>query len=309
VSGPWTPDALEAARKEIVRRHGPWTAYNLDLGHGITTFGRADHGAPEQNIARIAQLVVDNVRKPLTQSRILDLGAYEGGFAVELAAAGAEVVVVEGRDHHVAKIEFVRDVRELDRLDVRLADVRDLAQLDLGRFDVVLCLGILYHLQARDCFRLVEQIRGCCDELAVIETQISTKPAREIWHGGNQYWGRESVEDQSLPGAAIGNSTSFWMTKPSLLNLLSDAGFTSVTEAHVPAVPAIGRFCDHLTLLARPGSPWTPRALPPEEPLGRRHPERPETVTHPEQSPRWLSPRRRAAQRAAIAGIFRAPGT
>ena len=48
--------------------------------------------------------------------------------------------------------------------------------------------------------------------------------------------------------ASLDNETSFWMTKPSLLNLLRDVGFTTVCEVFRPA--SFFDFSDRLTLAA-----------------------------------------------------------
>jgi hypothetical protein len=47
------------------------------------------------------------------------------------------------------------------------------------------------------------------------------------------------------------NPKSFWLTKPSLNNLLSRVGFTSVYECHNP--PEIDKPADRLTLVAFKG--------------------------------------------------------
>ena len=53
--------------------------------------------------------------------------------------------------------------------------------------------------------------------------------------------------------ASLDNSTSFWITKPSLLNLLRDVGFTSVAELLRPK--SFADFADRLTFAAIKGEP------------------------------------------------------
>jgi 2-polyprenyl-3-methyl-5-hydroxy-6-metoxy-1,4-benzoquinol methylase len=63
-----------------------------------------------------------------------------------------------------------------------------------GEFDVVLCLGILYHLDTPDVLRFVEQIAGLCKRFAVFYTFIGLKKARAVDFQGKTYWGRDMRE-------------------------------------------------------------------------------------------------------------------
>lgn len=131
---------------DVAARYGPWIADNIDLGDGVFTIGRDVRGAAEQRVERIARLVSDLARRPLDELEVLDLGALEGGFSVALARRGARVTAVEGREHHAAKIEFAARALDVDVSVVR-SDVRAFT-LEPDRYDVVLCLGLLYHLPA-----------------------------------------------------------------------------------------------------------------------------------------------------------------
>jgi hypothetical protein len=59
-------------------------------------------------------------------------------------------------------------------------------------------------------------------------------------------------ERRRLGLASAGNPTSFWLTKPSLINLLADSGFTSVSEQLFPRGETW--HADRLTLLALKGT-------------------------------------------------------
>jgi hypothetical protein len=67
------------------------------------------------------------------------------------------------------------------------------------------------------------------------------------------YRGHLFDEDQRHLWASMGNAQSLWMTKPSLLRLLADSGFTSVSESLVPLVTETARYRDHTVLLALRG--------------------------------------------------------
>jgi hypothetical protein len=66
-------------------------------------------GGNESRLRRVLQLVTDLAQAPIAQLRILDLGAFEGLFAVELARWGATVTAVEGREASLEKMRLAKD--------------------------------------------------------------------------------------------------------------------------------------------------------------------------------------------------------
>lgn len=303
------PDAILAERKaELVRRHGPWTAYNVHLGGDVYTMAPGVVGAGEQNVRRITQVLADLHPGGCDGLRVLDLGAYEGAFSIELALRGAQVTAVEGRSEHVAKARFAKEALDLGGLELLQADVRDLATLGLGRFDVVLCLGIAYHLAAPAVFSLLETAAGLCDGTMIVETQTSLPGSDSFEWRGSSYRGHHTPEDPAMPGAALDGEASFWLTRPSLLNALQAVGFTSVCELLVPTVPAIASFTDHVTLVARKGEPAALRSMPQVPATPQRLPENPPRWAHPAQGPvHALRDRIRRFRGGGLATMFKKP--
>jgi hypothetical protein len=143
----------------------------------------------------------------------------------------------------------------------------------------------------------------------VVNTQVGMAPRQHVVHRGHDYWGRailehrERASSEERAGAlwgSIGNDRSFWFTRPSLLNLLHDVGFTSVFECYVPALPE--RLADRLTLVALKGTrleihsaPPTPAAAAPRWPEGAA------TRVHPAQ--RWFYGPWRAFTRFVPPGV------
>ena len=218
-------------------------------GRGMPRIFSASVG--RQRVDRVARLVRDFAPDSTQPLRVLDLGAGDGAFAVRLAEDGADVVAVEGRAENVSQIRALVEERGA-AVTVIHRDVRDLPA-EPAAFDVVLCLGLLYHLPPPDVFRLVEHIAGTTRHLAIFETQTSLAPKHAAEHRGATYFGDYYREDTTQPGASLDNESSFWLTRPSLLNLLDRSGFTSVAEALTPPVPELAAYTDHLTLIARKG--------------------------------------------------------
>jgi SAM-dependent methyltransferase len=257
----------------------------------------------DARVARIARIVSDLAGGSLDGLRIIDLGCDQGNFAIELAQLGAgEVVGVEARDQVK---DGVTQAQQLGLTNVRFeqGDVRAVTPESHGTFDVVLCLGILYHLDAPDVFRFAEHVAALTDRFAIIETQISLSRKRKETYAGHEYIGKSYPEDPAMAGASIDNLESFWPTKASLLNLLTSAGFTTVSEVFTPVIPALSGVRDHTVLIALKGEP---RAFDPPETV--LWPERLRAEAHPTQGWRWrLTDRVHRLRGGGIASVFRRP--
>jgi SAM-dependent methyltransferase len=267
---------LTTESDRLAREHGPWRN-SIRLAEGVYT---ADRGGPEDNRARaILQAVADGAGAPLSDLRVLDLGSAEGLYSTEFAEHCREVVAVEGRPGNVAKARFVKSARGLDNLSIEQVDVRNLDTTE--RFDVVLCLGLLYHLDGEAAVKLVHDIAAMTTRLAIVDTHVALQPKIAIEAGGRSYWGRHirefdrgasEEEQERLSWSAIGNPEAFWMTRPSLLNLIEDAGFTSASDL---ALPYYRRFGDRVALLTFKGTPVSLVAVPGEGRTRRPEDDRP----------------------------------
>jgi 2-polyprenyl-3-methyl-5-hydroxy-6-metoxy-1,4-benzoquinol methylase len=251
-------ETIERERREIEQTHGPWTAHNVRLAPGVYTIGEQPAG-DEVKLRRVTQVVLDLCGGDVSGARVLDLACLEGMYSLELARRGAEVVAIEGREANVAKARFAARALGLD-VDFRIGDVRDLAREQHGEFDVVLCLGILYHLDAADLFPFVERMSEVCRRALVVDTHVSVRDEEQRTHHGHVYGGHtlvehapDATEEERLRAvwSSLDNPQAFALTKPSLLRLLARNGFTSVHETHVPAEPE--KTLDRATLVALKG--------------------------------------------------------
>jgi len=281
---------LAAERAALIRRDGPWTAHNIELADGLYTIGARPDG---QRTRRFLQVISDIAGPDLSRLRVLDLACLEGLYAIELALHGAEAVGIEVRSESLAKAQFAQEALGLERLSFHQDDVRDLSVERYGTFDVVICSGIFYHLDAPDVFELMRSIAACCTRLLVLDTQVSVAPVEErVWEG-RAYRGRlyrehadASSEDERRRRLwqSIDNTFSFWLTEPSLLDLLQDVGFSSAFRCLNP--PALSGFFDRRTYAAVRGERLAPRTNPllPADPR-ERWPRRPPRRVSPFQLP------------------------
>jgi tRNA (mo5U34)-methyltransferase len=122
----------------------PYWLHRIEITPGIFTPGISD-------VARKLEKL--GLPEDLEGKRILDVGPAEGGYSFECERRGAEVLAVgpvkENRGFEVA--------RELlgSNVPYRQMSVYALNASELGEFDIVLFMGVLYHLRhpllALDC--------------------------------------------------------------------------------------------------------------------------------------------------------------
>jgi tRNA (mo5U34)-methyltransferase len=132
------PSVTDVNRKKLeeLARLGWYHSIELPGGRVIPGFQSIDRLR-----TRIAQFPIPD---DLRGQRVLDIGAWDGWFSFEMERRGAEVVAVDATPH-----ERFRVARELlgSKVDYRVADVCRLAPAEIGYFDIVLFLGVLYHLK------------------------------------------------------------------------------------------------------------------------------------------------------------------
>jgi ubiquinone/menaquinone biosynthesis C-methylase UbiE len=89
---------------------------------------------------------------------LLDVGAGTGRYALHYAELGLKVSAVEIVPEYAEIIRQKAHDNHFDGLEVVLADARNLQHWQDNTFDVVLCLGPLYHL------RSIEERNACVEE-------------------------------------------------------------------------------------------------------------------------------------------------
>lgn len=276
-------EELERALEEMKRRYGEWS-YDIPLPFGVWTRGNLQR--PHTRLKRIVQVLRDLCGKPFAECRFLDLGCLEGLFSIELATQGAAAVGVEIREANVQKAIFAKEALGLDRLEFRQDDVRNVSLESYGEFDGIVASGILYHLAAWDAVNLVRRMYAMVRRVVVIDTHVALAPAECHVDGNRRYWGvvyREHADNATadekagLVWASADNPTSFWFTRPSLVNLLGEVGFSSVYECFVPAHLNFGQpgleHRDRCTLVAIKGETCELATSPCANGLEERWPE------------------------------------
>jgi SAM-dependent methyltransferase len=136
----------------------------IPQGGGIECFDTP--AALEINRARLEHLA--SLGLPLEGRRVLEVGAGVGRLSGFFLERGCELVVTEGRPENVLELR-----RRFPDVQAREWDVEE-PLADLGRFAVVFCYGLLYHLE--NPLRALRNMAEVCDELLLIETMICDSP-------------------------------------------------------------------------------------------------------------------------------------
>jgi len=135
------PDRSRAEIKRKVEALGPWF-HNLDL-NGVSTAPSHFLGDyPAVKWRRFA----DAIATDLNGKSVLDIGCNAGFYSLEMKRRGAaRVLGLDCDDEYLAQARFAAEVSGLD-IEFRRMSVYDVGALG-EKFDIVLFLGVLYHLR------------------------------------------------------------------------------------------------------------------------------------------------------------------
>lgn len=149
------------------------------------------------SLERLRERVAEMPIPPdLRGKRVLDIGAWDGWFSFEMERRGADVVAVDC----VQLDTFLEVHRRLNsRVQYLDLDLFELTRDNVGTFDIVLFLGVLYHL--KHPLLGLERVCSLTRGLAIVESFVadvngpSGMPAMEFYEadelGGqlDNWWG------------------------------------------------------------------------------------------------------------------------
>ena len=177
----------------------------------------------------------------LSGKRVLDVGAWDGYWTFEALKRGAAQVVAiddfsdqlgtlkEGDRKAWATFDFCRSALGYDdaRCQRREMSVYDVSEAALGRFDIVLFFGTLYHL--RHPLLALDRLAAITDELICVETAILDDFS--VFRGGlgKGYGGSEVVMEFYAANEYGNNDSNWWVPNLNcLMRMNFAAGFHHV---------------------------------------------------------------------------------
>jgi tRNA (mo5U34)-methyltransferase len=200
--------------------------HTIDLGDGIVTRGR------DESARKLGWI---SLPRDLRGRSVLDVGAWDGFFSFACERRGAERVVAldgpawrepawgPGRFGTKAGFELARRALGSSVEDVEL-ELEDISPETVGRFDVVLFLGVLYHL--KHPWVALERVASVCDGLLIVETHADLldvrRPAMALYPGDE----------------VAGDASNWWGPNVAALRaMLLEEGFASVEVVHREPLP------------------------------------------------------------------------
>jgi len=172
---------------------GPWF-HNIDLGDGVWT--APDHFLGDYPGVKWRRFA-DAIPADLTGKSVLDIGCNGGFYALEMKRRGAaRVLGLDSDDRYLEQARFAAAHLGQD------IEFRNLSVYDLGalgeRFDIVLFMGVLYHLRhpllALDLIR--EHVAG---DLLVFQSMLRGSRAIEPVAEDYDFWDMDPFERPGYP--------------------------------------------------------------------------------------------------------------
>jgi tRNA (mo5U34)-methyltransferase len=213
----------ESTRFELVRQwraewvdRGWWHSFELPDGKVIE--GVCNLSGLKNRIAQFP------ISQDLRGKRVLDIGAWDGWYSFEMERRGAEVLAIDNWDNP----RFHQMHAMLDsRVEYRQIDMYELTPERVGRFDIVLFMGVLYHL--KHPLLALERVCALTTDMAAVDSFI----LREEHRPGQRVDERPVMEFYETN--EFGGQTDNWVA-PSLACLQAfcrTAGFARVELRNV----------------------------------------------------------------------------
>ena len=196
--------------------------HSIPLNDGTVTPGL------DASMAKLEQICLP---KDLSGKTVLDIGAWDGFFSFQAERHGAKRVLAT--DHFCWSgpgwgtkdgFNFVHNALDskVESLDI---DAMDISPDNVGKFDVVMFLGVLYHLQ--DPMAGLRVAASVCKDLLIIETVVDDLHRRKP---SMVYYPGDSLNE---------DDTNYWAPNVAAMKgMLKDLGFTKV-EVVYPVRPWI----------------------------------------------------------------------
>lgn len=153
---------------------------------------------------------VNKLKSALNLSNALDAGCGVGFFSQVLAECGLEACGFDGRSENVVEAS-----NRFPKIPFAQADIQDRTIVELGGFDLVLCFGLLYHLE--NPLLAIRNLRELTEKCLLIESMCLPEERPSMLLRTEPRQG-----DQSLTDAA------FYPSEGSLVKMLYRAGFRAV---------------------------------------------------------------------------------
>ena len=185
--------------------------YQFDLKGELTPAVRGEKSVRrhQQRKKHFFAPMVELFGGSLKGKRVLDLGCNAGFWSLNAIKAGCDFVLgIDGRRMHIEQAEFVFETKDIDPARYCF-EHHNLFELDfstLDEFDIVLCLGLLYHVNRP--IELFQRIASVNTDFLLIDTAVDGSDASILRlvardHGGPAQLRRERTGLLAQPQGGV----------------------------------------------------------------------------------------------------------
>jgi tRNA (mo5U34)-methyltransferase len=171
---------------------------------------------------------------------VLDVGAWNGAFTLEAMRRGAARALsvdfytwVDPRYRALEKFLYVRKDSGFSNIEYKVLDVQEISKANVGTFDIVLFLGVFYHL--REPLSILDRLAEIVQDCLILETYLD--PIDNVAYPAMRYY----------PGDELaGDPTNWWGPNQACIEaLLRSCGFAAVDPRFHPHPMRQGRGIFH----------------------------------------------------------------
>lgn len=172
------PEVTRRTQEQVRHLQGTGWYHSMDWPSGEVTEGHQSLEVQRERLARFP------IPADLSGKSVLDIGAWDGWFGFELERRGATLSAIDV----VENPRYLAARRRMgSNSDYRTLDICDPKVLELGSFDIVLFLGVLYHV--KHPLLALEHVCALTRDLACVESYVidhgdlDAKPSMEFYEG------------------------------------------------------------------------------------------------------------------------------
>jgi tRNA (mo5U34)-methyltransferase len=214
--------------RKRVRELGEWF-HNLNLD-GVQT--APDHFLGDYPSVKW-RTFAGSIPADLRGRTVLDVGCNGGFYSIEMKRRGAErVVAIDSDPRYLAQARFAADVAGL-QIEFRQMSVYDLPSLG-QTFDLVLFMGVLYHLR-HPLLALDILHEHVCGDMLVFQSMLRGSADTHNVKPDYHFWQTSQFDDESYPRMYFvehkysGDPTNWWIPNRACAEgMLRSAGFDIV---------------------------------------------------------------------------------
>lgn len=152
-----------------IHRLDPWF-HCIELAPGVLTKTESVAGEPADHPRETWDVIKNCLPADLSGKRVLDVGCNAGFYSVEAKRRNASRVVgIDAMRREIMQANFVRRALDLD-IEFRPLSVYDISVDSVGRSDVTLALGLIYHL--KHLVLGLEKLAQVTKDTLIVETAL-----------------------------------------------------------------------------------------------------------------------------------------